>query len=445
MKNPADAAVFRAINPWRWVPTLFMAQGMPYAVAMEMSVVMYKRMGLSNREIALYTSWLYLPWVIRSLWSPVVTLVGSKRSWIVGLQLCIAALFAGILMTLPSPNFFQWTLVFFWAIAFCAATVDIAIDALYLEMNAGHQAEFIGIRVVSYRTATAFGLGGLVILVGSLERTVGSQTAWAAAFAILSALFVAFALYHGFILPAPTPDRSAQSRPFKDFLTEFFHAFALFFEKKDALCTLAFVLLFRLDKAQLAKLMGPFFLDSRSRGGLGLSVQEVGAAFGIVGVAALMVGALAGGYAISRKGLRYWLWPMIAAIHAPGAVYLYLAYAQTRSLLLIDGAVALEQFGYGFGMSAYLMYAISVSSGKYKAAFHSICMGLAILGLMVPGMLSGTLQQMLGYKNFFLYALMCGIPGFVVAAMIEFPPELGIRSASGAKPAEPRDGELVPN
>ena len=297
-------------NPWAWVPTLYFAEGIPYVLVMTVSVAFYKRMGVSNTDIAFYTSWLYLPWVIKPLWSPFVDLYKTKRSWILTTQILVGAGLAGVALTTPLPGFFRWTLLFFWLLAFSSATHDIAADGFYmLGLSTHDQAFFVGIRSTFYRFAMIAGQGLLVMLAGFLEKTTGRiPLAWSFTFLIAAGLFLLFFLYHRFVLPRPAADGPAPRRPGAGLLEEFWRTFALFFKKKGIFSTLAFLLLYRLGEAQLAKLASPFLLDSRAAGGLGLSTGEVGFVYGTVGILALIAGGVLGGIAASRKGLKYWLW-----------------------------------------------------------------------------------------------------------------------------------------
>ena len=294
-------------NAWLWVPSLYLAEGIPYILAMTVSVVLYKRLGISNTEIAFYTSWLYLPWVIKPLWSPLVELLRTKRFWIVAMQLLLGASLACVALTIPAPRFFQYTLAFFWIMAFSSATHDIAADGFYmLGLREDEQAAFVGVRTTFYRVATIGTKGGLVIFAGCLEdRGLGVDTAWSVAFFVIAAVFAALFLYHLLVLPYPVADRPGARDPAKSLFSEFLHTFALFFRREDILSVLAFFLLYRLAETQLVKIIAPFLLDPRSRGGLGLSTSEVGVVYGTVGVVALTLGGLLGGYAIYRKSLKF--------------------------------------------------------------------------------------------------------------------------------------------
>jgi len=610
-------------NPWAWVPTLYFAEGIPYIIVMTVSVIMYKRLGISNADIALYTSWLYLPWVIKPLWSPVIDILKTKRYWIVIMQLIVGAGLAGVAFTIPVPNFFRYTLAFFWLLAFSSATHDIAADGFYmLGLTKHEQAFFVGIRSTFYRFAMLTGQGLLVILDGHFETSTGlppvdikvyskpdisavnifspdsviiaiqqgeqrivpeKQTlniaisviekkyadslillinqwninhgfysddktkktdikrkaswwkkhisnnlenflknhfspdkdlvtgvfpgnigfsyfhlfrppekgreiivnfgrekgdksilliegnrfvfndtnwnvpayfiiqldpklekvssasfkarsgnipfAWAITFTILAVLFILFFIYHKFILPHPKSDISAlEGRDNRaGFFREYFTTFVSFFKKKEIGVILAFLLLYRLGESQLVKLASPFLLDAREFDGLGLTTGDLGLVYGTVGMLALTIGGLLGGFLAARNGLKYWIWWMIIAMNFPNFVYVVLSYLQPESLFLINIAVATEQFGYGFGFTAYMLYMIYVSEGKHKTAHFAITTGFMALGMMIPGMISGWLQEIIGYQNFFIWVMICTIPGFIVLIFVKIDQEFGVK------------------
>jgi len=609
-------------NPWLWVPTLYYAEGIPYIVVMTVSVIMYKRLGISNANIALYTSWLYLPWVIKPLWSPIVDLFKTKRFWIIGMQLLVGAGLAGVALTIPLPEFFQYTLAFFWLLAFSSATHDIAADGFYmLGLNEHDQAFFVGIRSTFYRLAMITGQGLLVILAGYIESHTGlppveyrvtaspvaisntftppdsvrfklskeqklliypeklniptmlipkedaqsiisfvqqlnlkngflknenlpageihsfkkneswwhknvtqrinkfikstfgvrkkgirtdnktgnvaviyfklsrpptknkevvvnfgrergdnsisviSQTrfvftnknwnkpaavvikldpkikrtvsaifvarsgniplAWIITFLILALMFFLFFIYHKFILPYPQSDKPAPAGEENNFFEGFLKTFLLYFKKPNILIAITFILIYRLGESQLVKLASPFMLDTRDIGGLGLTTGEVGMIYGTIGILALTIGGILGGFVAARNGLKYWLYPMIIAINIPDVVYVYLAYAQPQSLTIISGCVALEQFGYGFGFTAFMLYMIYISEGEFKTAHFAITTGFMALGMMLPGMFSGWLQELIGYQHFFIWVLIATIPAFVLARFVPIDSEFG--------------------
>ena len=416
-----------ARNPWTWVPSLYIAEGIPYTMAMTVSVVLYKRLGISNTDIALYTSWLYLPWVIKPLWSPFVDLFKTKRYWILLMQLLVSASLACIAFTIPASRFFQYTLAFLWLMAFSSATHDTAADGFYMLGLPEHlQAAFVGVRTTFYRIATIATKGGLIILAGFLEASGHDiPTAWSIALFVAAAVFAALFLYHCFVLPYPMADRPAPRRVSDSLSTEFLHIFGLFFMKKRIVTILAFFFFFRFAETQIVKILAPFLLDPASKGGLGLTTSEVGVIYGTVGVFALLLGGLLGGYAISRNGLKFWIWFMVCAMHLPDFVYVYLSQALPDDFHVINAAVAFEQFGYGFGFTAYTMFMIMVSEGQHKTVHYAISTGIMALGMMLPAMFSGWLQEQLGYQNYFLWVMTATIPGFIVTALVKIDPEFG--------------------
>lgn len=424
-ENKNRSLTFR--NPWAWVPTLYFAEGLPYFAVMTISVIMYKRLGLSNTDIALYTSWLYLPWVIKPFWSPFVDILKTKRWWITTMQILIGAGLSGIAFTLPTSFYLQATLAFFWLMAFSSATHDIAADGFYmLALDDSQQSFFVGIRSIFYRLASITGQGFLIILAGHLETSTSNiPYAWSITFFIMTGLFIAFFVYHRFILPYPVSDTGKSANTPKDVLKEFLNTFRSFFTKKGVAIALLFILTYRLAEAMLVRLAYPFLLDSREIGGLGLKTKDAGLTYGTVGVISLILGGIIGGILASRKGLKYWIWPMALAITLPNAAYLILAYFQPENFLWINVAVAFEQFGYGFGFTAYMLFMIYFSQGEHKTAHYSICTGFMALGMMLPGMAAGWIQEQLGYLNFFIFIMIMIIPTLLIIPFLEIDKNFG--------------------
>ncbi len=582
-------------RPWLWIPSLYFAEGIPYVMVMTLSVIFYKRMGVSNTDIALYTSWLYLPWVIKPLWGPVVDILRTKRFWILVMQLCIGAGLAGVAFTIPVDRFFQFTLAFFWLLAFSSATHDIAADGFYmLGLSKGDQAFFVGIRSTFYRLAMLTGQGLLVILAGYFEAKTGLpevevnvmaveevtsavfnpegisvklegegacfitseevrigtariteaeantlladvdgwnsshgfypaeedtgeasaadadgtiavgnvgytwfrlntrpeegenivlnfsfdkgdksialarsyrfefneenwdvpafavfkldpklekatsasfsglsgniRFAWTMVFVVVALLFAGFHIYHRFALPRPAADQPNLSGE-GGFMREFLVTFAEFFKKKRIGVMLVFLLVYRLGESQLVKLASPFLLDSREESGLGLTTGDLGLIYGTIGIIALSLGGIIGGIAASRRGLKYWLWWMVAAMNLPNLVYVFLSYTMPSSLWVVGASVAVEQFGYGFGFTAYMLYMIYVSEGKHKTAHFALTTGFMALGMMIPGMISGWLQELIGYQHFFIWVMFCTIPSFLVIPFLKIDPGFGKRES----------------
>jgi MFS transporter, PAT family, beta-lactamase induction signal transducer AmpG len=415
-------------SPWAWIPSLYFAQGLPYVMVMTVSVIMYKRLEVSNTDIALYTSWLYLPWVIKPLWSPFVDLLKTKRWWIIVMQLMVGAGLAGVAFTIPTEPFFQYTLAFFWLLAFSSATHDIAADGFYmLALEEHEQSVFVGIRSTFYRVAMIAGQGLLVIVAGYFEKSTNIRTAWSITFGILALTFVLFHIYHLFLLPRPVTDLPVSHNNSRDLILNSARTFLAYFAKPGIGTALAFLLLYRLGEAQLVKLASPFLLDKTEVGGLALETATVGIIYGTVGIIALTMGGILGGLVIARRGLKFWLMPMAIAMNLPNLVYVYLAHALPENVWLISSAVAVEQFGYGFGFTAYVMFMISFAEGKNKTAHYAISTGFMALGMMLPGMISGWIQEMTGYGNFFIWVVLCTLPGFFIIRHLKIDKDFGVK------------------
>ena len=414
-------------SPWAWIPTLYFAQGLPYVAVMTISVIMYKRLGISNADLAFYTGWLSLPWVIKPLWSPFIDLIKSKRWWITTMQLLIGAGLSGIAFTIPTSYFFQLTLAVFWLLAFSSATHDIAADGFYmLGLSSHEQALLVGIRSTFYRIATIAGQGLLIMLAGRLETsTQNIPFAWSITFMVLSGVFLALWGYHKFVLPRPHSDASAHQVSTSTLMHEFWATFVSFFRKEQAGIAILFMLLYRLPEAQLAKMSIPFLIDPIEQGGLGLTTEQIGWVQGTVGIIGLTLGGILGGIAVSHGGLKRWLWPMVWAISLPDIVYVYLSYVQPESLLLVNTCVFIEQFGYGFGFTAYMLYLIYFANGEHKTAHYAICTAFMALGMMIPGMVAGWLQETMGYQHFFIWIMACTVATFGVTALLKIDPNFG--------------------
>lgn len=427
MENNSELDKAKKTSPWSWIPTLYFAEGIPYVIAMTVSVIMYKRLGISNTDIALYTSWLYLPWVLKFAWSPFIDIIKTKRWWIILMQLFIGAGLASVAFLIPGPFFFKATLAVFWLMAFSSATHDIAADGFYmLALDSSQQSFFVGIRSTFYRLAMITGQGLLIILAGTLEKSVASiPKAWSITFYILAGFFLFIFIYHRFVLPKPSADLIREKKSASDILKEFLVTFLSFFQKKGIFLAVVFLLLYRLGEALLVKMASPFLLDTREVGGLGLSTQEVGFVYGTVGIIALTLGGIVGGIAASRRGLKFWIWPMALAITLPHITYIYLSYMLPQNFFWINLAVAVEQFGYGFGFTAYMLFMIYFSEGEHKTAHFAICTAFMAAGMMLPGMIAGWLQELWGYQHFFLFIMILAIPTLAIIPFMKIDKDFG--------------------
>ena len=414
-------------NAWLWIPSLYFASGLPYHAITSVSDIMYKDMGIDNTSIALYTSILLIPWTIKPLWSPFVEMIGTRRRWTLYAQLLLAVCFAAIALAVPSANFLVLTLAAFMIGAFVSSTHDIALDGFYiLALPQEKQSFFSGIRNTFYRIATVFSSGILVMLASWLCDYLGDKSyAWSATFAVTAVIMTILFLYHRRTLPEPSADVSRTPDSIKGLFSNFGDIIKTYFQKPGIWTALLFLLLFRFPEAQLVKIGKLFLMDDAINGGLALDKGDIGFIYGVIGVIGLIIGGIAGGICISRKGLKYWLWPMVIAISLPDAVYLYMSMAQTTDLAVIGSCIFIEQLGYGFGFTAYTLYMIYFAQGKYPTAHFAISTAFMSLGMMLPGMVSGYIQEWAGYNNFFIWVMICTVVTFIVSALIKIDPTFG--------------------
>jgi MFS family permease len=501
-------------KPWYWIPLLNFASGFPYVIIISVSVLMYKKLGISNEDIGLYTSLLYLPWVIKPLWSPFIDLHGTKRKWFLTMQLIISIAFLIVGFIIPTSQFFILSLAIFWVAAFASASNDVASDGFYmLALEKEQQSFFLGIRSTFYRAAMLTGNGLLILLAGYWEKQLGdNQKAWSYTMIFVGLVMSFLTIYNYFATPkAELPIVTGEKAEEKNFAI----VFASFFKKRQIGIILAFILLFRLGESQLLKMLTPFLVDpiryelvettsdenqtkalelynskvkkgekitaseqqilysdlpiltvmatskktllevenknkdeyqnlnkaridfvnqlitdkgtqnTIHKGGMGLETEDIGIIYGTFGLIALTIGGILGGIAISRQGLTKWMLPMILAMHLPIIGFVLLAHFHPSSIYYIYTVVILEQFGYGFGFAAFMMYLIYVAEGESKTSHYAIATGFMALGMMLPGMLSGYIQQYLGYGNFFIWVLLATIPGLILSRFLAFPKDYG--------------------
>ena len=412
---------------WAWVPVLYFTQGLPYIMVVTVSVIMYKKLGISNADIGLYTSWLYIPWVIKPLWSPFMELIGTKRKWFLSMQLLVALSFLGIGFFLPTNIFFVTTLACFWMAAFASATNDVAADGYYMiGLTQEKQSFFVGVRSTFYKLANVTGQGLLVILAGFLENYYGDNTrAWSVTMIVSGLLMLILTVSNFFVTPKfETSEGIILDKP-----TGFWEIFISFFKKPGMAMALTFVLFFRLGESQLVKMASPFLLDSKDVGGLEYSTAEVGTIYGTVGVIMLTIGGILGGILISRDGLKKWMFPMVLSLNIPNAFYAYLAITQTSSLVAVVVTVVLEQFGYGFAIAGFMVYLIYIAEGVSKTSHYALATGFMALGMMLPGLVSGYVQEWLGYDGFFIWVVLAALPSIILLKYIKYPADYGKKGA----------------
>ena len=426
----------KRISPWAWVPTLYFAQGIPYFIVNNISVLMFAKMGVPNGEMALFTSLLYLPWTIKPFWSPFIDIIKTKRWWIISMQILMSIAFILLTLSIPKPDeatiaagttpisMFTITLVLFIITAFASATHDIAADGFYmLALKQSDQAAFVGIRSTFYRLASIFGQGVLVAIAGAIElRNKDIPLSWTITMLVTAVMFSLVTFYHLFAIPKPTSDKSVLTpgtASAKAIFQEFGRTFATYFTKPGVWLAIAFMLLYRLPEAFLIKMCMPFLVASKEAGGLELSTAEVGIVYGTIGVIFLTVGGILGGLFASRIGLKKSIWWMAACMTLPCLTFVYLAIGQPDNLFAISTAIAIEQFGYGFGFTAYMLYMMYFSEGEFKTSHYAICTAFMALSMMIPGMFAGYLQEAVGYVNFFWIVILCCAATIVVTVFTD--------------------------
>ena len=417
-------------NPWAWVPTLYFAQGIPYFLVNNISVMMFAKMGVPNGDMAFFTSLLYLPWMIKPFWSPFVDVMKTKRWWTVTMQVIMSIAFLLLVLTLPIPSaeqiatgttpmsMFMVTLILFIITAFASATHDIAADGFYmLGLDTGTQAEFVGIRSTFYRLSNIFGQGVLVAIAGWVEVQYDNiPLSWNVTLIVATVIFALVTVYHLFIIPKPDADRpTIQGKATAGAIfAEFGRSFKTYFMKKGVWLAIIFMLCYRLPEAFLLKLCMPFLVASPEVGGLGMSTANVGIAYGTIGTIFLTIGGILGGIFASRLGLKKSLWVMAACMTLPCITFVYLAIAQPTNLAIIATAISIEQFGYGFGFTAYMLYMMYFSDGEFKTSHYAICTAFMAASMLIPGMFAGYIQEAIGYVNFFWMVMACCAATLVV-------------------------------
>lgn len=404
-------------SPWTFIPTLYFTSGIPYIIINTVSVIFYKKLGIDNTQITLWTSFLYLPWVIKMFWAPIVDTYSTKRKWIIYTQFAMFCCLGLIAISLQLPNFFFISLATLTIGAFISATYDIATDGFYLlALSPEQQAFFVGIRSLFYRMAVIFGSGILVVLAGQLEVSLNNiPLSWTIAIGFSALILAILFISHRLFLPLPESDNKQQLQATETI--PFLSIISSYFAQNKIISILAFILLYRLGEAMLVKIASLFLLDKPEVGGLGLSTSDVGLVYGTFGVISLICGGILGGLLISKYGLKKCLLPMALALNLPDVFYVYMAYTKP-SLTLVYPLVSLEQFGYGFGFTAFSVYLMYICQGEYKTSHFAISTGIMALGMMLPGLVSGYLQKALGYPLFFVLVCLLTIPGMIALFFI---------------------------
>ena len=426
----------KSINPWLWVPTLYFLQGIPYFLVNNISMVMVNQMGVPNGEMSFFTTLLYFPWALKFLWAPFVDLIRTKRWWFLTMQFLMLGLAVLTIFSIPQPHpptiaamgtevkLFMGVLIAFIVMAFASATHDIAADGFYmLALTSGVQAEMIGWRSVFYRLSNVFCNSALIAIPGIIyDWTIkqGDQNmplAWKVTMVITAVIFALMAVWHMFFTPRPDADKPNAEPSVKDIISGFGKAFATYFTKPSRWIAILFMLLSRLPEGFLMKMIYPFLLGARETGGLGLTMQELGVVYGAIGVIFLLLGGILGGFYISRVGLKKAFWWMALAMTLPCLSFVYLSTYSPENMVYISIALAIEQFGYGFGFTAYMMYMMFFSEGEFKTSHYAICTSFMALSMILPGLVAGYIQEAIGYQNFFWMVIACSV-GTILATFL---------------------------
>ncbi|MEO7309104.1 MAG: MFS transporter [Chitinophagaceae bacterium] len=406
-------------NPAFWIPTTWFAMGLPFVALAQASAIMYKNLGVSNSQIAFWTSLIMLPWTLKPLWGPLLEMFKTKKFFVYITQIFTGALFGMVALSLHSDYFFAISITIMAVIAFSGATHDMAADGVYLnELTPKLQAAYVGWQGAFYNIAKVMSSGVLVYFAGELEKTTGVVNAWTIIMVIYGIIMVALGFYNMRMLPTGGHTQPVHSA--KEGFATLKDVVVTFFQKKNIWFSLCFIVLYRFAEGQAIKITPLFFKAARAEGGLGLSTSNIGLLYGVFGSISFVLGSIAAGYYASKRGLtRKTLLVLCAFFNVPFVAYAFLAVTLPQNLYVIGGAVAIEYFGYGFGFVGLILFIMQqIAPGKYKMAHYAFGSGLMNLGFMVPSMISGWLSDVLGYKEFFIWVLIATIPAFIVTWLV---------------------------
>jgi len=407
-------------NPAFWIPTVYFAMGLPFVAIAQASALMYKNMGISDAQIALWTSLIMLPWTLKPIWSPVLEMFKTKKHFVVATQIVTGMGFALVALSLPLNEFFRYSIALLAVVAFSGATHDIATDGVYLSvLSPKLQAKYIGWQGAAYNIAKIVSGGAFVYLAGELEKTMGIKYAWMVVMGTYGSVMILLGLYH--IKMLPSGSEATEVKSLKEGFDTLKDVIKTFFQKKYILWYIIFIILYRFAEGFAIKIAPLFFKAATADGGLGMTTSEIGLVYGTFGAAAFVVGSLLGGYFISAKGLKRALFSLAITFNIPFAVYTLLSFYQPESIYVISIAVVFEYFGYGFGFVGLMLFMMQqIAPGKYKTAHYAFATGIMNLGFMIPSMISGYLSDLLGYKIFFMWVLIATIPSLLVAYFVPF-------------------------
>jgi PAT family beta-lactamase induction signal transducer AmpG len=407
-------------HPATWVPTLYFSEGLPFVATATVSVLMYKSLGLTDAQIAFFTTLVMWPWTLKPLWGPILEMFKTKKHFVIATQFIGGVSFGLLALSLPLEGFLRYSLAMFVVIAFNSATHDIAADGVYINtLSPKQQAQYVGWQGAFYNVAKVLSQGGLVYVAGRLELTIGVTEAWMVVMGMFGGILMLMSLYHFKMLPSGGSSNGVQS--LHEALETFWQVVKTFFQKKNVLWGITFIILFRTAEGQLTKIVPLFMRAAREDGGLGLLTSDIGIAYGIFGATAFVLGSIASGYFVAKRGLKSSIFILCIIFNVPDAVYAYLAFTAPENFAIICGAITIEWFGYGFGFVGIILFMMQqIAPGKYKMAHYAFATAVMNLGFMLPSMISGYISDFLGYKNFFLWVMVATIPSFLVAWFVPF-------------------------
>ena len=407
-------------HPALWVPTLYTAEGLPFVVVNVVSVLMYKSLGLSDAQIAFFTSLVTIPWAMKPLWGPLMEMFKTKKHFVLATQFMGGISFGLLALTLQLPTYFTWTLIFFGLIAINSSIHDTAADGVYINvLTSKQQAQYVGWQGAFYNVGKLLSQGAFVYLAGYLEKSIGVVPAWTIVMSLFGVLLVLMSAYHWWALP--TGGQSHQVKSAKETLSTFWNVVVTFFQKKYIVWGIAFLVLYRFAEGQAIKIVPLFMRAARELGGLGLTTEDIGVLYGIFPPLAFILGSVLSGYFTANRGLRKALLILCAMFNIPFAVYTVLAIIQPTNFFVIAALVVFEYFGYGFGFVGLMLFMMQqIAPGKYKMAHYAFATSLMQLGFLIPSMISGLVSDYLGYKDFFIWVMVATIPSFLITWLVPF-------------------------
>jgi PAT family beta-lactamase induction signal transducer AmpG len=406
-------------SPIFWIPSTWFAMGLPFVALSTSSSIMYKNMGISDSQIAFWTSIIMLPWSIKPLWGPFLEMYKTRTFFVYTTQIFTGCLFGLVALTLKADHFFSLSIAVLSIIAFSGSTHDTAADGVYLnELSSKLQAKFVGWQGAFYNLAKLLSGGALVYLAGELEKKYGIANAWMTVMFIYGIIMIVLGIYNMKMLPNDSRDAEIQTK--QEGLNTLKDVIITFFQKKNIWYSLMFIVFYRFAEGQAIKITPLFFKAARVDGGLGLSTSEIGVLYGVVGAASFVLGSIGAGYFVSNKGLtKKTLMMLCAFFNVPFIAYTFLAIAQPVNINIIGLAVGVEYFGYGFGFVGLILFIMqNIAPGKYKMAHYAFGSGLTSLGFIIPSMISGFVSDYLGYKEFFIWVLISTIPAFLITWLV---------------------------